>query len=228
MPNLSERSEAEWIMAFVARDALPEIAPAFDSQLGQTLDTALGRLLRGHLDALTEQLPRMTAAEAPRVTEATLALIRAAVTSSADHCAAARPQLEAVMRSRVTALIRAHLGSARLDPMRLSRMAGMSRSQLYRVFEPEGGVARAIQRERLRAVRRALADPAERRSIARIAEEVGMPDPSGFSRAFRQEFGLSPSTFRMEALASGGATLPGREIAAPGRDLGEVFRQLRD
>jgi AraC-like DNA-binding protein len=227
MPNLSERSEAEWIMAFIARDALPEIAPSFDALLGRTLDTALGGLLRGYLDGLTQQLPRMSLAEAPRATEATLAVIRAAVTGSAEHCEAARPQLQAAMRSRIMALIRKQLGSARLDPARLCRMAGVSRSQLYRVFEPEGGVARAIQRERLRAIRRALADPGERRGIARIAEELGMPDPSSFSRVFRQEFGMTPREFREDALAAGGTALPVEGLPGKARHIGEVLRQLR-
>lgn len=227
MPNLSERSEAEWIMAFVARDALPDIAPSFDALLGRTLDTAMGGLLRGYLDGLTEQLPRMSQAEAPRAAEATLAMIRATVTGSADHCEAARPQVQAAIRSRVMGLIRANLGSARLDPVRLARMAGMSRSQLYRAFEPEGGVARAIQRERLRAIRRALADPAERRGIARIAEELGMPDASSFSRIFRQDFGMSPREFREHALAVGGTAPPVPAPPGEARHIGEVFRHLR-
>ncbi|WP_165943296.1 helix-turn-helix domain-containing protein [Roseicella aquatilis] len=225
--NHADRGAAEWLMVFVARDALPEIAPSFDALLGRTLDTALGGLLRGYLDGLTRQLPRMTRAEAPRATEATLAVLRAAVTGSAEHCAAARPQLQTVMRSRVTALIRQNIGSARLDPTRLCRMAGVSRSQLYRIFEPEGGVAHAIQRERLRAIRRALADPAERRSIGRIAEGCGMPDPSSFSRAFRQEFGMTPGEFRDVARSAGGSVLPDSLISGQPRPLDAMFRHLR-
>ncbi|WP_165943571.1 helix-turn-helix transcriptional regulator [Roseicella aquatilis] len=227
MPGLAERDEAEWVVVFIARDALPEIAPSFDALLGRTLDTALGGLLRSYLDGLTRQLPQMTRAEAPRAAEATLAVLRAAITGSAEHCAAARPQLQTVMRSRVTALIRQNIGSARLDPTRLCRMAGVSRSQLYRIFEPEGGVAHAIQRERLRAIRRALADPAERRSIGRIAEGCGMPDPSSFSRAFRQEFGMTPGEFRDVARSAGGSVLPDSLISGQPRPLDAMFRHLR-
>ncbi len=227
MPSHSERGKAEWLTIFVARDALPEIAPAFDALLGRTLDTALGDLLRAYLDALARQLPQMTAAEAPRAAEATLAVLRAAISGSAENCEGARPQFEAAVRNRAMALVRRNLGSARLDPARLCRMAGISRSGLYRIFESDGGVARAIQRERLRAIRRALADPAERRGIACIAEELGMPDPSSFSRAFRQEFGLTPREFRAEALAMGGVILPGGAVQGQSQHLGEMFRQLR-
>ena len=132
-----------------------------------------------------------------------------------------------MLRSRVLALIRSQLGSVRLDPARLCQMAGMSRSQLYRLFEPDGGVARTIQRERLRAIRRILADPTDRRSLARIAEDLGMPDPSGFSRAFRQEFGMTPTEFREEVLTAGGALPLGAGLPRQARDLSDVLRRLR-
>jgi AraC-like DNA-binding protein len=226
VPSVTRRSEADWILAFVARDALSTIAPGFDALIGRTLNTALGGLLRGHLVELVRQLPEMTVAEVPKAAEATLAVIRAAVSGSADDCEAARPQLEAIQRSRVLATIRAHLGSVRLDPERLRQMVGMSRSQLYRLFESDGGVARAIKRERLRAIRRALADPAERRHIAAIAEAMGMADPSSFGRAFRQEFGMNAMEFRSEALHAGSALPPGGSVPRHAQDLNAVLRQL--
>jgi AraC-like DNA-binding protein len=79
-------------------------------------------------------------------------------------------------------------------------MAGLSRTQLYRVFEAQGGVARAVQRERLRAIARTLADPEERRPVAQVAEAFGMPDASAFSRVFRREYGVTPRAFREAAL----------------------------
>ncbi|MDQ0504636.1 helix-turn-helix domain-containing protein [Xanthobacter agilis] len=61
---------------------------------------------------------------------------------------------------------------------------------------PGRRVARDIQRQRLKAALARLHDPAEPRTIARIAEDLGFPDRSGFSRAFKAEFGLSPSAAR--------------------------------
>ena len=74
MPNLSERSDAEWIMAFIPRDALPEIAPKLRRAARPDAGYRARQVLRGHLDELAWQLPAMSVAEAPRAAEATLAL----------------------------------------------------------------------------------------------------------------------------------------------------------
>ena len=84
----------------------------------------------------------------------------------------------------------------------LCRLDDISRSQLYRLFEPVGGVAHEIQRERLREAHRAIADPTDGRSIREIGEELGFPEPTTFSRAFRREFGVSPSEAREIALVN--------------------------
>jgi AraC-like DNA-binding protein len=77
----------------------------------------------------------------------------------------------------------------------------MSRSNLYRLFEDTGGLARYIQRERLLEARVVLSDPAATQSISAIAEDFCFADASGFSRSFKREFGYSPSEVRSAALA---------------------------
>ena len=77
----------------------------------------------------------------------------------------------------------------------------MSRSKLYRLFENNGGVAHFINRERLREAHRRLNSDRETLSIHAIGNEVGFVDHSTFSRAFRREFGCSPTEARERALA---------------------------
>src|SRR5262249_51170805 len=75
-----------------------------------------------------------------------------------------------------------------------------------------GGVARYIQRQRLLEARAVLSDPRTTQSISAIAENLCFVDASSFSRAFKREFGYSPSQVRSAALAGvtlGAAPQPG-------------------
>jgi AraC-like DNA-binding protein len=191
-----ERTEVDWVLLYFARDSFPELGHGLDACRLQALDRPMGRLLGGYLDSLAAELPALAPADLPRVVEATRALIVAAVAPSRDALEAGRAQIEAVQLARIKTLIRENLRSPRLNPDRLCRLAGVSRSQLYRLFEPLGGVARRIQAERLREAHRALADPRNGCEIHRIAEDVGFYDASPFSRAFRREFGYTPSELR--------------------------------
>lgn len=85
-------------------------------------------------------------------------------------------------------------------PERLARLLAMSRSKLYRLFESTGGVAHFINRERLREAHRRLCSHRDAPSIHIIGNEVGFVDHSTFSRAFRREFGHSPSEARERSL----------------------------
>lgn len=190
------RTQSGWLHLYLPRDEVPEAAAlAFSGCM--SLDTTAGRLLRDHILLLARELPGMTADDGARMAEATRAMIALALAPGPAQREAAAMPVAAAQMMRLRALIRTHLGQATLGPARLCRMAGISRSQLYRLFEPHGGVALFIQRERLSAAHRALSDPADRRSILEIAESVGLFDPSSFSRMFRRTFGHSPRELRM-------------------------------
>jgi AraC-like DNA-binding protein len=223
---VSDRTAIDWLCVYVPREVVPEIGPALHAARARPLDTAMGRVLAAFLRQLAAEMPRLGAAELPRVADSARAMIAACVAPGADAIAAAREPLEAVQISRIKALIRQNLGSAMLRPDRLCRQAGVSRSHLYRLFEPQGGVAHYIQAERLRAAARALADPAERRDIAAIAEDVGFFDHSTFSRIFRRAYGCAPRDYRLAA-AAGQAVSPLRGAAAArSGDLADLLRRL--
>jgi AraC-like DNA-binding protein len=128
---------------------------------------------------------------------------------------------------RIRRIVQANLHLPTFGPKRLCRLAGMSRSHLYRLFEPSGGVARYIQGQRLMAAHAVLADLEQRAPIAAIAETFGFCDASTFSRAFRAEFGYRPSDVRMAGL--GGTAAPARpRAAAPDpNDLSSLLRHLQ-
>jgi AraC-like DNA-binding protein len=222
------RGDMDWVKLFVSRDQFPEFGPAIDAALMAPLDGPLGRLLGTHLEELAQQLPRMTEADLPRAAEATRAMVAACVTGGPAALEAAAERIEQTRLARLKAIIRRNLGSATLGPRRLCQLGEVSRSQLYRLFTPLGGVARYIQAERLRQARRAIADAADRRDIASIAESFGFYDASSFSRAFRREFGITPRDLRAAALAGHYGTLPGQAAVTGTKHAGftEILRRL--
>ena len=204
------RTRSSWLFLYMPRDLLPETSGlGYDSRM---LNTPEGRLLAEHLRLLSAELPRMSAPEAERMAEATQAIIALALAPGARGEQLASGPVAATQIMRLRALIRANLGSATFGPARLCRLAGISRSQLYRLFEVHGGVALCIQRERLAAAHSALSNPADLRSISEIAESVGLFDPSSFSRMFRRSYGISPRDLRLATGA--GMYAAGRPVAA--------------
>lgn len=219
-------AELEQLVLYVPRDVAVECEQHLAALRSRPMCGPIGAMLADHLAALAACMPQIQADVGARLATATLALIAAAAMHEAGADIAERPQIAELQLARVKRIIRQNLGAATLGPARLCAAAGISRSQIYRLLEPFGGVAHYIQQERLRVAYRRLADPGERRNIARIAEEVGFFEASTFSRAFRKEFACTPRDVRMGA--SGGQAVDGARAAWLGGDraLGAMLRDL--
>jgi AraC-like DNA-binding protein len=203
-PHTGRRTTSEWKPLFIPRDMLADVSAQFGTS-AVTFDAPFGQVLDDFVLSLERALPAMTADHLARLPQMVSALLAATLGSRArlgqgagDE--AARQAVDIARRERVRSLIRANLGSYTLGPRALCRMTGLSRSALYRLFEECGGVATAIQRERLRVAHAALSDPSDLRSIRAIAEELAFGDASIFSRAFRAEFRCTPREVRRAAL----------------------------
>lgn len=221
------RTEINWLCLFASRETFPELGPTIDRCSLHPLDSGMGLFLGTFLSALETALPAVTEAELPQLVAAIRAMLAACVAPSAETREGAAAQLELSRRERVRQLVRQNLRSPTLTPHRICRVLGMSRSQLYRLFEPRGGVARYIHMERLREAHFALSNPDNRRAVHAVAEDVGFFDASTFSRAFRQEFGCTPSDVRVAALSGGWSELYHHTGAHTGGvDFATVLRQL--
>jgi AraC-like DNA-binding protein len=222
-----DRTELDWLCLFVSRDAFSGLGPTIDACRDAPLTSAMGGLLGHYMESLADSLETMSEAELPRAAEATRALIAACIAPSSPVGFDADAHVERARLGRIRQIIRQNLRSTRLGPERLCKLAGVSRSQLYRLFEPFGGVARYIQSERLRQAHQALSDPANTREIIKVAEDFGFFDPSAFSRAFRREFDYSPTQLRQTA-QSGWVAAPIRKSAGQpgGRDFASALRQI--
>jgi AraC-like DNA-binding protein len=135
-------------------------------------------------------------AELPRVARAAQTMIASCLVPTKDSVSAARAEIAATLLERAKRYIRRHLRSESLSPDELCHVLEMSRTQLYRLFERSGGVAREIRLQRLLATHAALADPQDRRRIYQISEDFGFRSADEFGRAFRRHFGYTPRDAR--------------------------------
>ena len=220
---LHERTHIDRVSFLMGREAFGDITRLLDAACGSTLDTPLGHLLADYMMALEHYLPDVTEADFPRLARAVGAMAAVAAAPSAERVA--RPQIDVGRKERVRRVIRKHLRTPTFRPSILCRLVGMSRSNLYRLFEDSGGIARYIQRERLLEAHAVLADPANTQSISSIAEDLCFADASTFSRAFKREFGHSPGELRSAALAGlAPSATPRSPTPSAGTDFGELIR----
>jgi len=192
----SEWSEDERLQLCLSRDQFGHLAPELDRARGVALNTTIGCIFADYLVLLRRLLPDIAADDVSRLRDAIGAMVAACFAPEKNPSGAAEPQIDLIRIERVHHVVRKYLRSPALGPHLLCRNLQMSRSKLYRLMEAEGGVARYIQRQRLLEAYASLCDPLVNRSVTVIAESLCFADMSGFNRAFRREFGATPSDVR--------------------------------
>jgi AraC-like DNA-binding protein len=202
MPFEGRGQDREVLTVLLSREECAADARDFDRAHERTIHPELGVLLASFMTSLAAQLPKLAAADRQRVVPAIRALIAACVIPSAERVLSAEPSLSSLLVARARKVVVANMASPDFGPAQLCRLLAVSRSKLYRLFESTGGIARFINRERLHEAHRRLSDPAERASIHVVGSDVGFLDHSTFSRAFRREYGYSPSEARERAVVA--------------------------
>lgn len=190
--------ETDSVILVLPRASVTSVMPNEDGLHGLVLQGGTGLLLADHLRSLARNSHTITTADSGHIAQATLHMLAACVRPSlATFAEASAPINDARLRA-AKRFVRDHLNSPlKIDAM--SKALGMSRSQLYRLFEQEGGVARYLARQRLSAIRVALEDPLERRTISELSEAFGFGSTAALSHAFRQAYGLTPRDYRASA-----------------------------
>lgn len=165
----------------------------------------LAAMMTRHLDALLDDAAGMTVDEASVLTPATLSLVAGCLSLATDS-ALATPPLHRCYAPTLLAIRRyidGNLGASELSPRSIQLRFSVSRPQLYRLFEPLGGVAAYIRRRRLtRCFEEISASSGPRRSISEIAFAHGFLSDSAFSRTYTAHFGISPQRTREAALST--------------------------
>lgn len=228
LPFNGSVTDSHMLMLLIPRDFFQEQAGALSLAEFSTLGGGMGLLLADYIVGLAKRLPTLTIADLPGVAAATRAVILACISPSPDHLNEAKAPISIMLLERARQYINANLYNPNLDNDMLCRALGISRTRLYRLFEPSGGVMRYILHRRLVDAHSKLADPTETRRIFEIAEQRGFNDGAEFSRAFRREFGYSPREVRSRGMGA----IPARPVAdlaslEPVERLGHLLRRLQ-
>lgn len=145
------------------------------------------------------------AAEDPDTPPIGLATLAAAIADAVGGASSADAAIDRASRELLLAAIKrriiADLRTDRVDIAQLCREYKISRATLYRLFEPEGGLWRYMQDQRLQRAFAKLAGSAATAParMADLALEFGFSSDSTFVRAFRRRFGLTPGEVRQLA-----------------------------
>lgn len=189
-------TDAEMLVLVVPRDFCRGMVHVLDSVEFTTVGGSMGNLLADYMICLARQLPALDAANVPRLAEATRAMILACVAPSSDKIEQAQAPITVALLERARHFVQTNLFNPDLGTTTIQRELGLSRSRLYRLFEPSGGVASYIRHRRLLDAHAALADFSNPRRIVEIGEQYGFSGPAEFSRAFKREFGYTPTEVR--------------------------------
>jgi AraC-like DNA-binding protein len=139
----------------------------------------------------------LTAPKADLVGYPSIELVRAVIATHLKADELAAKPLAATLQLRILEYARNHLNEPDLCAERIAFAHYISERHLCRVLAESGiSLADWIRTHRLEACRQVLAKTTTTTTIAAIARRHGFTDMSSFSRAFRAEYGLSPSEWR--------------------------------
>lgn len=199
-PFRGRATDSKSLVLYLPRDLFSDASATLDAQNNAILSGNLANLLVDYVNSIEARLRSLAAEDLPRIVHATRSMIVACLAPPAEHAAAAEQLAGVALMERARRYVHHNLHAANLTPDSMCRALGVSRTRLYQLFEPSGGVLHYIQSRRLMAAHVALSDLTDSRRIVAIGETVGFSSAANFSRAFSKEFGYSPRECRNAAL----------------------------
>jgi AraC-like DNA-binding protein len=133
--------------------------------------------------------------------------LSAALSTSAQGAVVEARRLDLAQRDAAVRFIESHISDRALDAAVIAEGLGLSRSALYRLFQPHGGVAAYVMARRVAAVRDALENGSPG-PLSDLAARFGFTDESHLNRRFSRVYGQPVGSYRravaMEASDSDG------------------------
>lgn len=186
---------------FFSRDDFWDISAELDNTAHQPVLGPMAHILGDFITSLERRADRLTLSDGEAVNESFGHLLRALVRQTPTNIEAARAPLAAAQFERARRHIKANLKAPNLTAELVCRDLGLSRRQLYYLFERHGGVATYIRHQRLAACYDALIKSSEKKLISQVAYEYGFTSLSSFCRQFSARYGFAPSETRVAWLS---------------------------
>lgn len=192
-PMQSQTTDMDIISLILPRSMLRLTPRVIDDLHGSRVQgsSTLGILLGEHMLSMAKVAPRLTGAEGRLAAEVASVLVSSGFSAAV---AAERETLVDINLQTIQLFIERNLTNPSLSTEMIMRHFALSRSALYRLFEPMGGIANYIRDRRLRlAYLKLTSVGTSRGSVAKLAYSTGFPSENAFSRAFQQYYGVRPS-----------------------------------
>jgi AraC-like DNA-binding protein len=181
----------------------------------------VGQMVRSHIRALVAAAGALEESDVEAMGRGSAAFLAQALAGATYRAPRDERAFTDVTLLRICHFIEGQLSQPELSPDHIARACAVSRATLYRLFEPFGGVAAYVRRQRLLRAKRDLASIAlDGQTISAIARRNGFIDDASFRRAFRQAFGVSARDVRAHRTAGRASVLAdGKIISDWVRDL---------
>ncbi len=197
-------SDGSFITLGLARSTIAALVPNLSSAFGRPIpgENRALRLLTRYLDIVQagDELENREIAHSVSTHIFDLAALALGARGDSADIAIQRGA-KAARLAAIRSDILGRLGHGDLSADRIAASHGISSRYLRKLFEEEGSsFSSFVLAERLIRARRMLVDLYYAHlNIAQIAHENGFSDISYFNRAFRRQFGATPSDFREAA-----------------------------
>ncbi|MBU2866515.1 acetamidase/formamidase family protein [Pacificibacter marinus] len=169
--------------------------PKLPLVLGNSIATDM---VRAMLTILGTQLDDLNQSNLSISETALVDLICSALSDEADFAETTFTQVQVAHFQRVSMTVDEHLSRHELSIAEVAKQVGLSVRYVQRLFELNGvSFSRYVRRKRLERSRSDLMDLTKMSlGVAQIAHSWGFSNSAHFSRAFRDEFGISPRELR--------------------------------
>lgn len=193
-PGISE------ITLWLPRSKLARVLSSGPAVHGRSFaGTPAANIVAGALQTLIQEVQRNGAAALDAVANGLAQLVGDMIVS-AEWFAGSETDGGLQSLETIRSYIDTNLRTNDLTAAKLASVFGLSRSSLYRLFAPLGGVAAYIRARRLEVARREIKDPSVRNHrIAPVAYGVGFGSISTFNRAYAQTYRETPRESRAPA-----------------------------